>query len=332
MKGLSVGFILLENFTLLAFSSFIEVIRIAADKKDLSKQINCEWTIMSASAGLVSSSCNVQMKTSKLDPSKEFDYLIIVGGLMQDGKKMLSENTKKYIQLMHAKNTVIIGLCTGVFALIEAGIISNGAVCVNSFHEDDLHRRYPQVQANTTCRYLDNGSIISSKGGAASSDVALLIIERFLGAKWAIKANSILSLERIDNCIKKNQFYIEPIQTSNKIIRKILSLMEKNLNQGLSNHEISSKVHLSKRQIERIFRKETGTSIQKYFKKVKLQYGHWLLNNTSHSILKVAIKTGYMDQSHFAKDFKTLFSKSPKEVREQNLKGCSLKKSTTFCY
>ena len=46
MKGLSVGFILAPNFTLIALSGFLAVLRQASDVGDKSRQVMCRWTIM----------------------------------------------------------------------------------------------------------------------------------------------------------------------------------------------------------------------------------------------------------------------------------------------
>ena len=43
---LSVGFVLLPDFTLSAFSGFVDVLRIAADEQDRSRQVHCRWTIL----------------------------------------------------------------------------------------------------------------------------------------------------------------------------------------------------------------------------------------------------------------------------------------------
>ena len=44
---LSVGFILTRRFTLCAFANFIDVLRLAADEGDRSRQILCDWKILS---------------------------------------------------------------------------------------------------------------------------------------------------------------------------------------------------------------------------------------------------------------------------------------------
>ncbi|MDR2455913.1 MAG: GlxA family transcriptional regulator, partial [Deltaproteobacteria bacterium] len=46
-KQLKVGFALAPDFTLMAFSGFLEALRHAADIGDRSRPIWCSWTVMS---------------------------------------------------------------------------------------------------------------------------------------------------------------------------------------------------------------------------------------------------------------------------------------------
>ena len=82
--SLSVGFVLMPSFTLLPFSAFIDALRLAADEGDQSQQINCRWTLMGPNLDAISSSSGVQIKPweSYRNPV-EFDYIVVVGGLLQ---------------------------------------------------------------------------------------------------------------------------------------------------------------------------------------------------------------------------------------------------------
>ena len=80
---LSVGFILTRRFTLCAFANFIDVLRLAADEGDRSRQILCDWKILSNTMEAVSSSSGVTVQPNERlgDPAK-FDYIVVVGGLV----------------------------------------------------------------------------------------------------------------------------------------------------------------------------------------------------------------------------------------------------------
>ncbi|MEQ9198843.1 MAG: GlxA family transcriptional regulator, partial [Rhodospirillales bacterium] len=83
---LSVGILLLPNFTLMAFAGFVEALRLAADDGDGSRQINCQWTIIGPDLTPVRSSCGVEVTPWELFPDPvRFDYVVVVGGLLHTG-------------------------------------------------------------------------------------------------------------------------------------------------------------------------------------------------------------------------------------------------------
>jgi transcriptional regulator GlxA family with amidase domain len=59
-KPLSVGFILAPEFTLSAFSNF-DVLRLAADEGDFSRQIRCKWKILSHDSRPILSSSGLEV-------------------------------------------------------------------------------------------------------------------------------------------------------------------------------------------------------------------------------------------------------------------------------
>jgi transcriptional regulator GlxA family with amidase domain len=86
---LSVGFILAQNFTLSAFSLFIDQLRLASDEGDRSRQILCHWTVMTRRQAPVRASCGVMVAgTGDLTDPRQFNYIVVVGGLLHAGPQL----------------------------------------------------------------------------------------------------------------------------------------------------------------------------------------------------------------------------------------------------
>lgn len=79
-------------------------------------------------------------------------------------------------------------------------------------------------------------------------------------------------------------------------------------------NELAEKICLSKRQIERMFKKEIGLSPKEFSRILRFQ---WILfakqQNDSLSLTELAYIGGYFDQAHFINDFKTITGFNPKE-------------------
>jgi transcriptional regulator GlxA family with amidase domain len=315
-SSLSVGFVLMPSFTLLPFSAFIDALRLAADEGDQSQQINCNWTVMGPNLEPISSSSGVQVKPWETyrDP-EEFDYILVVGGLLQ---KTLhgSQHVIDYLQQADRAHVPIIGLCTGSFAMIRAGLMHQRRCCVSWFHYKDLADHYSEVIPVAEQLFVDDGDRITCAGGAVAADLAGYIIERHLGQSWARKSLRILVM---DNPRPANAPQPQPAsdyQVNNRWVARALLLLEQNLSRALSTDEIASRLNISKRQLERLFIAETGDSLQKFYRKIRLNYGLWLLQNTPRLITDIAQETGFADTAHFSRAFRAAFDKKPTECRE----------------
>jgi len=66
-----------------------------------------------------------------------------------------------------------------------------------------------------------------------------------------------------------------------------------------------------------LFKEETGLSLSEYIKKVRIDYGKYLLLNTNVKIADCAIEAGFFDQSHFTKTFKQVEKSTPAQFRRK---------------
>ena len=197
---LAVGFVLMPSFTLLPFSAFIDALRLAADEGDQSRQINCQWTVMGPTLEPISSSAGVTVKPWETyrNPA-DFDYIVVVGGLL-DNTLEGSEHVVDYLQQADRAHVPIIGLCTGSFVMIRAGLMDQRRCCVSWFHHKDLTDRYANVTPIADQLFVDDGDRITCAGGAVAADLAAYIIERHLGQSWARKSLRILVMDNHATC------------------------------------------------------------------------------------------------------------------------------------
>lgn len=318
---LRVGFVLLPHFTLLPFAGFIDSLRLAADEGDHSRQINCQWTVMGPQLNEVESSCGVSVRPWEVfrDPA-EFDYIVVVGGLLHQGS-IASETVLEYLQRADAANTPLVGLCTGSFALIRAGLMHGRRCCVSWFHYQDLQDELADVIPVADLLYVDDGDRITCAGGSAATDLAATLIERHLGRQWARKSLRILSL---DGARPANSPQPQPANNNNMLVenrrvRRALLMMEQNMAQPLSTQVFAERLNLSKRQLERLFVAETGESLQRLYRNMRLGYGLWLLQRPGSSVTNIAQECGFADTAHFSRAFRSHFGMSPSEARLKGL-------------
>lgn len=312
---LAVGFVLMPSFTLLPFSAFIDALRLAADEGDQSRQINCQWTVMGPTLAPISSSAGVTVKPWETyrNPA-DFDYIVVVGGLLENTLSG-SEHVIDYLQQADRAHVPIIGLCTGSFVMIRAGLMDQRRCCVSWFHHTDLTDRYAHVMPIADQLFVDDGDRITCAGGAVAADLAAYIIERHLGQSWARKSLRILVMDKPRPANAPQPQKNSDYQVNNRWVARALLLMEQNLSRPLNSDEIALRLSISKRQLERLFMSDTGDSLQKFYRKIRLRYGLWLLQNTDRLITDIGQDCGFSDTAHFSRVFRQAFGKKPTDYR-----------------
>lgn len=315
---LSVGFILAENFTLSAFSLFVDQLRLAADEGDLSRPINCQWAIMGSRPEPVKASCGVTVSRTSgfVDPTR-FDYIAVVGGLLHAGRQV-DDATMDYLRQAAKTGVPLIGLCTGSFVLARAGLMTGRRVCVNWYHYQDFLNEFPHHHPVADRLFVVDGNRITCPGGGSVADLATFIVERSLGRAVAQKSRQIMVLEqaRPGTAAQPHPPLAETI--SDERVRRALLLMEQHLADPLLIAEIATRLQLSTRQLERLFQTVLGMRPAAFYRSLRLKYAHWLLDNTDRSVTDIALEAGFSDCAHFSRHFKALHGLTPSDIRARN--------------
>ncbi len=116
------------------------------------------------------------------------------------------------------------------------------------------------------------------------------IVEHFLESRIKTKQNDYKEA-RIKHCIN--------------LINKTKGQMDIN--------SLASEICLSRKQFERLFTEYIGVSPKQFLKTIRFQNAINIKSNKDISLTKLAIDSGYYDQSHMIADFLSLSGKTPKE-------------------
>lgn len=315
--AISVAFLLRPHFTLMPFAAIVDTLRLAADDGDGSRQINCRWTIVGPTLEPVAASCGIKVQPWETfgDPSR-FDYLIVVGGLLHRGPKS-DDATLEYLREADRKGVTLVGVCTGSFTLIRAGLMTGRRCCVSWFHYHDLIDEFPEVTPAADRLFVVDGRRITCAGGAGALDLAAWMVERHLGRAFAQKSLHIMVVDRArPPNTPQPQPPAVPVAQSDRVRRAML-LIEQYLSEPLNVDEIARRVNISRRQLERLFQREVGMSLQTFSRTMRLHYGLWLLANSQRTIAEIAAECGFADPSHFNRLFRAAFGKPPSVARRE---------------
>ncbi|HKR40532.1 MAG TPA: GlxA family transcriptional regulator [Paraburkholderia sp.] len=313
------GIVLLPNFTLTAFSGFVDMLRLASDEGDQSRPERCHWQIVGETLAPIRASCGVRMSAwATFDEAEDFDYVVVVGGLLHAGTET-SRATLDYLRRMADAGKVLVGMCTGAFALMRAGLMEKHRTCVSWFHYWDFLEQFPEADPDYLVAdrlFVMDRRRITCSGGRSSIDVAAAILSRHVDASIVQKALRIL---QVDDPQTWNAPQAHPPSLSSQThpkVRRAILLMEQHMCPAITIEELAKKLDMSIRHLERTFKAETGMGPQAYAKLTRIRLAGWLLCNSDKSISTIAVVCGFADASHMGRDFRAAFGTTPARYRE----------------
>ncbi|OZI26781.1 AraC family transcriptional regulator [Bordetella genomosp. 9] len=315
--SLAVGFVLLPNFTLMALSCFVEVLRHAADRGDRSGQLLCSWTIMTHDGAAVLSSCGIRITpTCGLLAPKRFDYVVVVGGKLPEALEY-DGRVLSYVDRAAREGTALVGACTGSFVLAKAGLLRGVRTSVHWYHYEDFLSHFPGALPVTDEIFSIDQGIITCAGGASTSDLAMYLVERHCGPERALKCMRQLVLAQLRPPAHP-QFYSvsSGALPADPRLRKAVFLMERNLREPLSLDDLAHRVNVSSRQLSRLFKSHYAETITQHYRSLRLTYARYLLENTHHPLERIAQECGFTDASHMNRLFRAKFSLLPSQCRD----------------
>lgn len=109
------------------------------------------------------------------------DTLLVAGGPGARGS--LSRETVTWLQLMAPKVRRLGGICTGAFALAEAGLLDGRRATTHWEYAPEFARRFPRVITDPAPIWVYDEGRYTSAGITAGMDLALALLEDDVGTK-----------------------------------------------------------------------------------------------------------------------------------------------------
>jgi transcriptional regulator GlxA family with amidase domain len=105
---------------------------------------------------------------------------------------------------------------------------------------------------------------------------------------------------------------------------KVAELMEANIERPLSLERIARETGLSRRQIERLFRRHLNCVPKRYYLEMRLRRARELLLQTAMPIMDITTACGFQSPPHFSKCYRNQFGYPPSVERQTRRKAAGL--------
>ena len=311
-------FYLVPEFTMLAFTSAIEALRLA---NGILGYEAYRWRVISAGGENVRASCGLLVAT---EGSVAQERLLLAHA---DRPSMAIVCTGKNVEKYHDRaadawlrecrhrGVAVASLCTGAHLLAQAGLLKDRRCTIHWENFPGFTERFTDVSVNSGLFEIDNG-ILTCAGGTASFDMMLHLIDQDYGETVVSGICEQALIERARGPADRQRIPLRlRLGVNNPTVVKAVSLMEAHLTEPLRLEELADAVGLSRRQVERLFHLQLQRSPARYYLELRLERARMLLIQSAMPVIEVAVACGFVSSSHFSKCYRETYGCSPQATR-----------------
>jgi transcriptional regulator GlxA family with amidase domain len=163
-------------------------------------------------------------------------------------------------------------------------------------------------------------------GGTAPLDLMLNLIQAKLGPRISQLVSEQFIVDRVRKDTDRQYIPLRAqIGVSHRGLIRVAQLMEENIEKPLSLEQIAKSTGLSRRQIERLFKRDLNCVPKHYYLEMRLRRARELLLQTAMPIMDITTACGFQSPPHFSKCYRMQFGYPPSAERKIGDKGGQLR-------
>ncbi|AVZ17450.1 GlxA family transcriptional regulator [Pseudomonas aeruginosa] len=310
-----VSFVLREHFSMMAFTGAVDALVTA---NLMSSMPVFEVQVVGGQSNLVVSDLGIAISTdcslAELDERHE-DIIVVCGGF----RVRLESDPLLRSKLRHADaaGSVLGGLWNGAYFLAEAGLL-DGHEC--AFHPDGramMTELFPKVSVTTHSHVLDRKRM-SCAGANSSLGMMLEVVGHSGGQELLNAVEEVLGCDKMREAVDVSVVSIDFDPTLPRTLKLALELMHSNIEDPIDIGEIARYARISRRHLERLFRRYVKATPPRYYMELRLTHARQLLQHTNKSLTEIAVASGFATLPHFSRCFREKFDIAPGQFRARS--------------
>lgn len=214
------------------------------------------------------------------------------------------------------RGAYVMSVCSGAFALGEAGLL-DGRRCTTHWRlTDELARRFPTADVAPNALYVDDGNLLTSAGTAAGIDLSLHLVRREHGSDVATKlARRMVVPPHRDG--GQAQYVETPMPSAPEVqtLEPLLEWLVANLHRPLTVEDLAQRAHMAPRTFARRFVAETGTTPHDWLTAQRVLLARQLLEQTDLGVDSVAVRSGFGNAAALRHHFTRRVGATPHSYR-----------------
>ncbi len=245
--------------------------------------------------------------------------LIIIPALDGDMVKVLEDNEDfvPWIIKQYKGGAEVASLCVGAFLLASTGLITGRKCATHWMAASDFRKMFPEVNLVEDKIITDEQGIYSSGGAFSYLNLILYLIEKYAGRDIAIFMSKAFQIDIERRSQSPFIMFKGQKEHEDESIKKAQEFIETHFQEKITVDQLASMLALSRRNLERRFKKATSNSVVEYMQRVKVEAAKMSLETSRENVNEVMYNVGYTDPKAFRITFKRITGLSPIEYRNK---------------
>lgn len=309
---LEIAVLLLPRFSLMALSAVLEPFRIA---NRLASRDLYHWRFVSPEAGRVEASSGLPI-TAELSVRDPITAQRVIVCTSFEPMAAAGRDVLRWLRRLDSQGAELWAVDTGAFLLAEAGLLAGRTVTLHWESIAAFAELYGKVETRRSL-FERSGRVATCAGGTAGIDLTLTAIAAEHGSSLALDIADQLIHQGIRDAQAPQQ--VAPMWrygTRNPTVLAAIDLLQRSIEQPPSLAHAAAALAVSPRQLQRLFATHLGRSFKRFDREMRLERARELLEQTSLSVLNVAVATGFASLEHFSRSYRAAFGTSPRRGRQ----------------
>ncbi|MBC9914568.1 GlxA family transcriptional regulator [Chitinophaga varians] len=226
----------------------------------------------------------------------EGDFIFIPGFYFEGLKRRPDIETSffRWLSDCSTRKINICSVCNAAFILGSAGLLDDRECTTHWRSTALLQSMFPAARVLTDVLFVKSGNIYTSAGISSGIDMALSILEEWLGPLVANQvARALVIYHRRSGKHSQQHIYLDYRNHLNPRIHQLQDYMINHLEESLTVDTLAELFNSSSRNLTRIFKEATGITINEYLTRLRVEKAGTLRNNPAYTITKIASECGF---------------------------------------
>lgn len=267
---------------------------------------------------MITTNCGLRMQAQRSfgEIHGGIDTLLVAGGSAIESD-LTSAATVEWLRRIAPATRRVGSVCTGALLLARAGLLDGRRAATHWNWCEHLAERYPQVAVEPDPIFIRDGNIYTSAGVTAGMDLALALVEEDHGSSLALQVarHLVLYLRRPGS---QSQFSAAlSLQSRDRHpLPELQSWVLENLDKALTVEVLAKRASMSPRNFARVFSRAMRITPGKYVERLRVETARRRLEETDHSLKKIASQCGFGSAAVMRTVFQRLLGTAPGRYRQ----------------